>query len=187
MERRVTPQPNWMQRYLIQREHARSQPEPLQHEEPIDPLASVKLHYYHLYTKAIGQPGVTPESSPVHANAAHIISHLVGKAVGQAEHFYDSSREMITHMVDRADQPYAVQYLNQLVAELGRIDEKIIEATVRWIAVEDPLMYSRVGRLFRRLKPSPEQKALNDAFSGKKEYKMISRRFLEEMKRRYKR
>lgn len=182
---------NWIQRHLIQKELAKRQhqqpPQKEEGKESTDPLLPVKHYYYQMYTEAIGQPGISPDSSPVHASAAAQISELVDKLAAQSEDTYGKMGGKFQDL-----PPYlhgdAEQYQNRIMAVLSHGSEAILEECVKWLAEDDPLLNSKLGRLIRRFSPSKRQKGMKKiADATKQEINNISRHFLREINRKYKR
>ncbi len=181
--RPVSPQKNWVQRYLIQQEQMRREPpaEGASGSPPGDPLELVKKHYYEQYTQEVGQPSVPPESSPTFS----AISNLVENAASQAEQTYTSIQE-IAARVDSSLQADVRQAANYMMTEVGRGNERIVTASIRWMAEEDPLMSSKWGRLIRRVVPSPRRKELQQTVAEvKREIDAVRQRFLDQTRNKY--
>lgn len=181
---------NWIQRRLIQQELVRrgyQQSQPAEKELVEDPLAPVKLYYYQMYCEAVGQPNVPAESSPSHAAAAAQISIIVEHTAIQSQATYERLREQSDNLPDNLHDD-TEQYLNRIIAAISHSSEDILEITVKSMAQEDPLFNSKVGRLIRRVLPSVEQRAIKRvSSSAKRELDNISKQFLQEVDRKYRR
>lgn len=184
-EERISPQPNWVQRYIIQKEIIEGKPnKPSQPEEKlVDPLESVKQHYFQVYLEEIGQQGITPE---VPSTVQSEISWFVEATANTAYQFYNSHKIWISQNILHFAQADMRQSLNRLVAEVSHNDEKILEAWVKYMAENDPLSHTKSGRLIRLIKPSEKRKQLNQICSlAQKNNDDVAKRLRDEMIRKY--
>jgi hypothetical protein len=149
----------------------------------IDPLESIKQHYFQVFLEEYAQPNIAPEQSDAVQNEISILVDQVSVSAHQLYVFLNSQIPKNTPLFLQKD---AKQYLNFLTAEICRSHEKVIEATVKWMAEDDPLRLSKVGRLVRRIIPSEKQRAVDRAvITAKKNIDNLSRKFGEEIRRKH--
>ena len=183
----ISPQPNWIQRYIIQKETiGRKSNEPTQPEkEFVDPLESVKQHYFQVYLEETSWQSVAPETSSAIRGE---ISWFVEATANTAYEFYDSHKTWIFQNIPHFAQTDMKQFLNHLAAEISHNDEKILEAWVKYIAENDQLSQTKAGRIIRLIKPSEKRKQLDQVFSlAKRDNENVAKQFRDEIIGKYRR
>jgi hypothetical protein len=162
-EQLISTEQNWIQRYVIQRcslgENSTITPQ--LDQETIDPLTSVKQHYFEVFTGEYKHKDMPPEiESAVHNK----ISQLVDASAQEAYLRYSECSQIISQLPHHL-QSDKKQFLNKTAAEIYQYYEKYIDASVRYMADNDPLSNSKLGELIRHFIPSKKMRIMNQTIS----------------------
>ena len=158
-EQLISTQQNWIQRYVIQR-YALGENLATTSQfdsETTDPLTSVKQHYFEVFTEEYKQKDVAPE---IESAVRNKISQIVDATAQEAYLRYSEYSEMISQLRPHS-QFDTKQFLNRTTAEIYQYYEKQIDATVKYMADDDPLSNSKLGELIRHFIPSKKMRIIN--------------------------
>lgn len=156
---------NWTQRLIIRTELGQWQPQesPPGKPEISDPLALVKQHYWRMYAgqmdaRASAQPDILPGTMPNSADTFALISNLVDGTAVQLKDLHDKHRKRLEDFPSGIRQDVE-QFLNVVIVELAHGAEDKLEATIKGLAQDDPLLrLGIIGRIIRRVFPSPQER-----------------------------
>lgn len=182
----VAPGRNWLERYLIQRaQHERGSVKSVEGQR-VDPLGRVKASYHDFYSGLI-PPSSRSASPDILQSSFDQISTLIDTIAGKTVEYKDHRRQRL-ETFSGSNRLQVEQGLNKFTAVVTQGNEAIIEATIKYLAEDDPLMNYRLGRLIRNFWPSRARRELLDLNDKiKAELKLASKEATEDSERKFRR
>ena len=183
-DRIISPQRNWLHRYVIQTENVRQQPNSMPQNNNVDILEPVKQYYYQAFLDELNDPGPISEL-PTIQNA---ISKFIETIANLPSNFYSTNKELIVQKAPKPVKNDLQQLLNYTTAQMCRNYEKIADSYIKLIAEGDLLKSSKVGKLIRKIFPSEKERAFEQTCSDSdKAIKQLQEQFKEKIRTKYKR